>query len=249
MVRLRRSASSASRQRRDVAAADPQHARRRPVEAAEQVHQRRLARARTGPTTATYSPGSMRRLTPRSASTDDPVELVAARVRRRPRRPGVAGHDTCWPSRTWSAPRTTTRSPDLEPLEDLHPALALRAEPDQALAGHAVHDDPDGVAPAVAEHRRGRARPRRPGRCGPAGRRPRSCPGRGVGAVDPSARVPRPSDEAHDVGHAAAAGAGRRRVDGGRRPPRTSRPGRRPARPTPARRAGRAARRSRRPAR
>ena len=124
MVRLRSSASSASDSVGDVAAADPQRARRSAGRGSRAGASASTCRSRTGRRSATYSPGSIAQADPAQGLDRDPVELVAA-----PYVDGLdgrddVGHGTCCPSRTWSAPRTTTRSPDLQPLERPAPATS-----------------------------------------------------------------------------------------------------------------------------
>ena len=93
IVRLRSSASSRVGQRRHVATADPQHAGRRPVEAAQQVHQRRLAASRTARRRRRTRPGrcaGSRRAAPRPT----PRRAVAAPYVDRLDRRGGVGHGT-----------------------------------------------------------------------------------------------------------------------------------------------------------
>ena len=196
----------------------------RPVEAAEQVHQRRLAgagRADDGDVLA----GVDAQAHPAQRLDRDPVELVAARdVDGLDGRDDV-GHGTCCPSRTRSAPRTTTRSPDLRaPRRTCDPRLALRAEPHHAFRAAAVLDDPHRVASPVAEHRGGRHRDGVVGGAhlqvdDGAHARPRRRRGRAVG------RRAAAQGQPDDVGHPAAARAGRRRVDAGDLGVVASRPG------------------------
>ena len=247
MVRLRSSASSRVGQRRHVAPADPQLPGGRPVEAAEQVHQRRLAgagRADDGDVLALVDAQAH----PAQRLDRDPVELVAApdvdgldgRRRRRVTAPAVRRAPGRRRGRRAAPPASS-------PSSTSHPALALRTEPDQPFARDAVHHDPHRVAAAVAEHRRRRdgddvARRAHPQVDDGAHARPRCR--RGTAAR----RGPAAQREPHDVADAAAGGRGRRRVDGRHRRRRTTRRAPRRARPRPGRRARRAARRSRRPA-
>ena len=178
---------------RDVAAADPQQPVGRPVQAAEQVHQRRLAGAGRADDRDVLA-GVDAQAHPAQRLDRDPVQPVAA-----PYVDGLdgrddVGHGTCCPSRTRSAPRTTTCSPTFSPSTTCTRDLPCAPSRTVRSLRVAVLHDPHRVAPPVAEHRGGRHRHGVAGRCAPAGRRPRSCPAAESAPRCRSAVVPRPRD-------------------------------------------------------
>ena len=179
MTSLRSVASSAAESAETSRPPSSSRPRGGPVEAAEQVHQGRLAgagRPDDGHVVARLDPqrhpAQGRHATPRRAG------IRGSRPRPRPGRAPIAGAQCrSWPAVTWSVAADHDPLARLQsPVSDLDQVLALHAERRPAAAPPCRRGPP---RPPPGRRWRRRPRPaRRPrwSRCAPAGGPPRSCP-------------------------------------------------------------------------